>query len=118
MEDSTSCEGAVMAPTITRAGLVLLLALMALPPRAPGDDSLKKELSDQYGDLLPEGAVARLGTIRFRHGDYVNSVAFSPNGKTLASGSSGKTICLWDVATGRELRRFEAHPEWVMSIAF
>jgi WD40 repeat protein len=31
------------------------------------------------------------------HGNWVNSVAFSPDGKTLASGSSDNTIKLWGV---------------------
>ena len=30
------------------------------------------------------------------HSSYVNSVAFSPDGKTIVSGSSDKTLKVWD----------------------
>jgi WD40 repeat protein len=59
---------------------------------------------DRYGDPLPKGAVARLGTTRFRQARHV---AFSPDGKTIAI-CGFKTISIWDVKTGKELRRFEA----------
>jgi WD40 repeat protein len=36
------------------------------------------------------------------HTQRVTSVAFSPDGKTLASGSGDGTIKLWDVATGKQ----------------
>jgi len=38
---------------------------------------------------------------RMTHDGWVLSVAYSPDGKTLASGSADKTIKLWDVATGK-----------------
>ncbi len=37
------------------------------------------------------------------HTDYVNSVAFSPDGQTLASGSKDRSIRLWDISTGKLL---------------
>jgi RNA polymerase sigma factor (sigma-70 family) len=57
-------------------------------------------------DPLPPGAVARLGSTRMRPGHPVGSVAFSPDGKTLVSGRWGPGIHFWDIATGKELRRF------------
>lgn len=50
--------------------------------------------------------------------DSVFSVVYSPDGKTLASGSQDKALRLWDVATGRELRDFEGHTDMVNSVAF
>jgi len=69
-------------------------------PTAPAD-----ELRDLYGDPLPPGAVLRLGTIRLRHSGRVLSVAFSPNGQTLATVATlDPEIRLWDVKTGRLIR--------------
>src|SRR5262249_54778120 len=38
--------------------------------------------------------------------DAVQGIAFSPDGKTIASGSADNTARLWDVATGKEIRQF------------
>ena len=46
------------------------------------------------------------------------SVAFSPDGQTLASGSYDETVRLSDVATGRTLGAFEGHTDEVQSVAF
>ena len=52
------------------------------------------------------------------HSKPVTSLAFSPEGKTLASGSVDRSIKLWDVASGRELRSLGGHGSWVISVAF
>jgi WD40 repeat protein len=51
------------------------------------------------------------------HSTGINVVAYSPNGRTALTGSDDGTALLWDIATGRELRRF-AHGSVVISVAF
>ena len=48
----------------------------------------------------------------------VYSVAFSPDGRTLASGSRDETIRLWDVVTGAHQRTLTGHTSGVYSVAF
>ena len=52
------------------------------------------------------------------HEGGVNSVAFNPDGQTLASGAGDKTIRLWDRANGRELAVLRGHEGVVTSVAF
>ncbi|MBI4661537.1 MAG: hypothetical protein HY735_22165 [Verrucomicrobia bacterium] len=52
------------------------------------------------------------------HQAYVQSVAISPDGTTLASGSGDQTIKLWDVATRRELATLRGHTSFVRSVVF
>jgi WD40 repeat protein/tRNA A-37 threonylcarbamoyl transferase component Bud32 len=52
------------------------------------------------------------------HSSDVNSVAFAFDGQTLASGSDDKTIKVWNLATGKEIRTLKGHSRWVWTVAF
>ena len=141
-------EEAVKGLALTRATVVMMLVLaagmvvagtgaMLLPgwadppakqtappvgqetaPRQPKEDFLQP--TDRYGDPLPAGALARLGTSRFRL-QGIRCLVYSPDGKTLASGgdSGGGPIRFWDAATGKLLRRLENEvDEYITSLTF
>src|SRR5437762_2490462 len=52
------------------------------------------------------------------HADLVYGVAFSPDGKTLASAGMDKTVKLWDVGTGKETATLTGHTNQVTRVAF
>ncbi|MBC7228221.1 MAG: AAA family ATPase [Thermoflexales bacterium] len=45
-------------------------------------------------------------------------VAFSPDGRLLASGSADKTVKVWEVASGRLLHTLIGHKDWTLGVAF
>jgi WD40 repeat protein len=51
------------------------------------------------------------------HSHHVRSVAISPDGQTLVSGSNDKTIKIWQLSTGQELRTLTGHSGWISSLA-
>jgi len=52
------------------------------------------------------------------HADGVHVVAYSPDGKTLASGSYDGTMKLWEVGSGKELSMIKGHVAPVWSVAY
>ncbi|MCG9132560.1 T9SS type A sorting domain-containing protein [Candidatus Poribacteria bacterium] len=52
------------------------------------------------------------------HTDDVTSVAFSPDSRTIASGSVDTTVRLWDVNTNAHKATFTGHTDTVVSVAF
>ncbi|HKB01362.1 MAG TPA: sigma-70 family RNA polymerase sigma factor, partial [Gemmataceae bacterium] len=96
-------------------GLALLaagvvgLAVLGLPQATPPKDPPAKETSpkasaervDRLGDPLPDAALLRLGTTRFRHPGSATALALSPDEKTILTlGWEG--LYVWDTATGKE----------------
>ncbi len=55
---------------------------------------------DQQGDALPSGAIARLGSTRFRHDGPITCQAVSFDGRFIATGG-GRSIRVWEAASGR-----------------
>jgi WD40 repeat protein len=52
------------------------------------------------------------------HSSSVNSVAFSPDGSRIVSGSFDNTLKVWDAESGKETLIFDGHAENVTSVAF
>jgi RNA polymerase sigma factor (sigma-70 family) len=50
--------------------------------------------------------------------DYIGKVAFSPDGKLLATDGAMRTIQIWDIATGKVIMQFEGHRGRINSLAF
>ena len=101
-----------LAPTSRLLG-VLALAIFAVASGA--QPAVEKTKTDQSGDRVPDGALARMGTVRWRHGDPVVYVAYTRDGKAVLTASLN-TIRLWDRATGKEIRRFAAKVGLILDI--
>jgi RNA polymerase sigma factor (sigma-70 family) len=109
---------------VAGAGLIARQAEATDPPPEPPAGSAPGQAAkavakgpgglDRYADPLPAEALVRFGTVRFRHGGSVHSVAFTPDGKVLAScaaDSAENRVRLSDPVTGKILRELPARDE-------
>lgn len=88
--------GAVLSPERSEAASEANAQQGAVPPRL-----------DRQGNVLPPGAVARLGSVRFRYEGLLGPFALSPDGRTVAAVLlwRGNSVAFWDAATGKLTRR-------------
>jgi RNA polymerase sigma factor (sigma-70 family) len=93
-------------------------AVLAGPTREPTPQQQTKETPvasaksepavapAEAGAALPAGVLTRIGSPRLRHTGSVASVAFSADGRWIASTDDNGTACVWDSATGKLRHRF------------
>jgi WD40 repeat protein len=95
-------------PIVCAIGLLGVAALAFAAGDMPvGEPKPALPRLDRYGDPLPPGAVARLGTKRMSHRDAVEFVQFTPDGKDVISGSRNHWLDYWDVAQGERRHDFK-----------
>ncbi|MCC3332030.1 WD40 repeat domain-containing protein [Nocardia abscessus] len=97
----------------------LLAASQHLHAIAANDHStvatLARHLLDQATTASPPDTHT---TTLTGHTDWVRAVAFSPDGRLLATGSDDRTVRLWDPATGHQVGDPLGHTNLVFSVAF
>src|SRR5262245_7712813 len=74
--------------------LILSSIASAWPPRL-----------DRDGEPLPRGAIARLGTKRWKHTEAVRNVFWAADGKSIWTHTQDGFFRQWDASTGKELTR-------------
>ena len=114
-----------LRPLVRLTGLTGAVTSTAFSPNgkllASGSCSKLNEDKCTEGEILLWDAENHqpTGQALIGHTDFVTSVAFSPDGKTLASGSNDNTILSWDVATGKPIGEpLTGHSDIVTSVAF
>ncbi|MCP4257807.1 MAG: WD40 repeat domain-containing protein, partial [Planctomycetes bacterium] len=96
----------------------ILIALEFLPDKSSTNDNRK------YFPLIPnvekalKDALAIVQAVLTGHEDEVDGVAYSPDGKLIATGSDDKTVRIWNAATGDLLQELLGHSNDVCRIAF
>ncbi|MFO0967536.1 MAG: WD40 repeat domain-containing protein [Gemmataceae bacterium] len=88
--------------------------VLLVPPALAGSEPAPA--ADAFGDPLPALALARMGTQRFWHEGHPTAIAFSPDGKILATAAGD--IRFWDAFTGKEIARFPNPGDSLKSIDF
>ncbi len=94
---------------------VALLAFAVLPASAQDSPAPATDLS---GDPLPEGALIRAGTVRFRLSAGVTAAALSPDGTALAAAGPDGAIRWIELPSGAERRTLKGHEGAVVFLVF
>jgi WD40 repeat protein len=67
---------------------------------------------------LRDVASGKLRVVLTNQAHKASCLAFSPDGKSLASGGADQTIRVWDPVTGQQIRQFKGHGKGVISLAY
>jgi WD40 repeat protein len=86
---------------VSKRLLTIVVTFVVLAPAMAQEPAKSATRVDAFGDPLPEKAVARIGTVRLRHGGAIDGLTFSPGGELLASSGGDSMVRIWNVADGR-----------------
>ncbi|MCI0379233.1 MAG: hypothetical protein L0215_16615 [Gemmataceae bacterium] len=101
----------IRAVIVCALSLVSPATLPAQAPAVPVQDKAKKEIAAR-------APAFRLGTARFSNFGKVFAVAFSPDGKQLATGSWDGHVSIWDLANRKPMREWNAHKQPIRALAY
>lgn len=85
------------------------------PAKVVGQDQIEPPAL-QDGAAPDKVATAIMGVPIYKHA--VRSVAYSPDGKWLATGCGDGTVHLWDVKQKKVVRTIQAHENWTFDLTF
>jgi RNA polymerase sigma factor (sigma-70 family) len=111
--------GNVGRESASPAAMVIPRVSVRVEPAAIPIQQAQKPQLDLWGDPLPAGALARLGTVRFRTGGGYGfgALGFLADNKTVVSVThEGQSVGLWEAATGKLLR--EIRTEYPFTVSF
>lgn len=91
---------------IRKSALILVLTTLSSQAPAEPGPAPRPVLVDLAGDPLPSGAIARLGTTRYRLRDWLPRYHLFPDGSRLLWSAQDKTISIMDLETGKTIDSF------------
>ena len=110
-----SCASSGQAPKASAATQVKIA--QTAPPTASVLWQASASLKPQFS-ALAEAEPELLWSSKAQPSIRVASVAYSPDGKTLAVGLAGGAIKLWDMRDGKLLHTLQGHDSWANSVVF
>ena len=128
-EETRKAQDAVKALKIQSTEQRRLLDVMRIKEAVTAfDNNLVEYARDTFGEVAEENRTSAWHFMRrycegsdftfYGHSNPVTSASWSPDGRTLATGSWDTTVRLWDAATGRSLKELKGHDVPVTSLAW